>query len=38
MSDAKSSTEPTMEEILATIRRIIADDERQGAAGPVGQA
>jgi hypothetical protein len=35
MSDAKSSTEPTMEEILATIRRIIADDERQGAVGPV---
>ena len=34
MSDAKPSTEPTMEEILATIRRIIADDERQGVSGP----
>lgn len=34
MSDAKPSTEPTMEEILTTIRRIIADDERQGASGP----
>src|SRR5437764_9060247 len=33
MSDAKPSTEPTMEEILATIRRIIADDERQGVSG-----
>jgi cell pole-organizing protein PopZ len=33
MSDAKPSTEPTMEEILATIRRIIAEDEGQGA-GP----
>lgn len=35
MSDVKPATEPTMEEILATIRRIIADDERQGAAAPV---
>jgi hypothetical protein len=35
MSDTKPSTEPTMEEILATIRRIIADDQRQGAAGSV---
>src|SRR5579872_762228 len=34
MSDPKPSTEPTMEEILSTIRRIIAEDERQGAAGP----
>ncbi|HEX3538399.1 MAG TPA: DUF2497 domain-containing protein [Stellaceae bacterium] len=36
MSDTKPATEPTMEEILATIRRIIADDERQGAGGVVG--
>ena len=34
MSDAKPSTEPTMEEILTTIRRIIADDERQGVPSP----
>ena len=34
MSDTKPSTEPTMEEILTTIRRIIADDERQGIVGP----
>jgi len=34
MSEAKPSTDPTMEEILATIRRIIAEDERQGAVGP----
>lgn len=33
MSDPKPSTEPTMEEILATIRRIIAEDEDQGG-GP----
>lgn len=36
MSDAKPSTEPTMEEILATIRRIIAEDEGQGAPGLAG--
>ena len=34
MSDTKPSTEPTMDEILATVRRIIADDERQGVTGP----
>ena len=34
MSDTKLSTEPTMDEILATVRRIIADDERQGVTGP----
>lgn len=34
MSEAKPSTDPTMEEILTTIRRIIADDERQGAVAP----
>jgi uncharacterized protein len=34
MSEQKAATEPSMEEILATIRRIIAEDERQGVSGP----
>jgi hypothetical protein len=33
MSDAKSPAEPSMEEILASIRRILAEDER--SAGPL---
>src|SRR5439155_12867815 len=35
MSDAKSPTEPSIDEILATIRRIISEDE-QGAAASAG--
>lgn len=34
MSDAKSSSEPSIDEILSTIRRIIADDEQGGTAAP----
>jgi cell pole-organizing protein PopZ len=37
MSDAKSPTEPSIDEILATIRRIISEDE-QGAAASTGRA
>jgi hypothetical protein len=32
MSDAKTPPEPSIDEILATIRRIISDDEQGGAA------
>jgi cell pole-organizing protein PopZ len=35
MSDAKSPPELSMEEILATIRRIIAEDEQAGVSGAV---
>ncbi len=31
MSDAKTPTEPSIDEILATIRRIISDDEQGGS-------
>jgi cell pole-organizing protein PopZ len=34
MSDAKPQQEPSMEEILASIRRIIAEDETPGAPAP----
>ena len=34
MSDAKPQQEPSMEEILASIRRIIAEDERPAEAAP----
>jgi uncharacterized protein len=33
MSSDKNDQEPSMEEILSSIRRIIADDEEEGAAG-----
>jgi cell pole-organizing protein PopZ len=35
MSDGKSTTEPSMDEILASIRRILAEDERTVTAPPV---
>jgi uncharacterized protein len=40
MSDTKSPPELSMDEILATIRRIIAEDEQPGgaASGPTGSA
>jgi hypothetical protein len=38
MSDAKTPPEPSIDEILATIRRIISDDEQAGTAGAVGGA
>ena len=34
MSDPKPKSEPSMDEILATVRRIIAEDESDGAPGP----
>lgn len=34
MSDAKTQSDPSMEEILATVRRIIAEDERSGVVQP----
>lgn len=34
MSDAKPQSEPSMEEILASINRIIADDKKPGDASP----
>src|SRR4051794_36615486 len=38
MSDAKSPQGLSMDEILATIRRIIAEDERSSSTGPRGLA
>jgi uncharacterized protein len=38
MSDAKSPSDLSMEEILAAIRRIIADDEQSSAAAGAGRA
>jgi uncharacterized protein len=34
MSDPKPKSEPSMDEILATVRRIIAEDESDGAPAP----
>ncbi len=38
MSDPESQGEPSMEEILASIRRIISDEEEEGGAGGDGEA
>ena len=38
MSDAKTPPDLSMDEILATIRRIIADDENAGEAGDATQS
>jgi cell pole-organizing protein PopZ len=38
MSDAKSPSDLSMDEILATIRRIIADEEQPGASPGGGHA
>jgi uncharacterized protein len=38
MSDAKTPPEPSIDEILATIRRIISDDEQVGTAGAASGA
>ena len=38
MSEAQTDQEPTMEEILSSIRRIISEDEQEGEAGAVAQA
>ena len=36
MSQSKDAQEPSMEEILSSIRRIIADEEKDRSAGPAG--
>jgi cell pole-organizing protein PopZ len=36
MSDSKDTQEPSMEEILSSIRRIIADEEDDGPTPPPG--
>jgi uncharacterized protein len=36
MSDAKAPPEPSMEEIIATIKRIIAEEEQSGSLAPAG--
>lgn len=38
MSQSKDAQEPSMEEILSSIRRIIADEEKDRSAGPSGSA
>jgi cell pole-organizing protein PopZ len=38
MSDTKAQPEPTMEEILASIRRIISENDDQGASAPAAAA
>ena len=38
MSEAQTDQEPTMEEILSSIRRIISEDEQEGGPVTMGQA
>ena len=38
MADSKAAPEPSMEEILSSIRRIIAEDETSGPVGHAGSS